>query len=99
MTLKRTPQTGWAQTQNLGFGACSRQASTYQLRPSTLPSTRPSMPVQAAVGRLKLAGLGHAETPIRQRAESLDQIAGLGHEVHDATVEQGSVGTAIRPQE
>lgn len=56
------------------------------------------MPVQAAVGRLKLAGLGHAETPIRQRAESLDQIAGLGHEVHDATVEQGSVGPRSGPK-
>jgi len=47
----------------------------------------------SAVGRLELAGLHHAEAPTRLRAEGHYQVAGLGHPVHDATVDRGRVTT------
>ena len=46
--------------------------------------------LSAAVGRLKLAGLHHAEAPIRQGTECIHQVAGLGHSVHCGK------GTAVR---
>ena len=38
------------------------------------------------MGRLELAGVDHAEAPAGLRREGGDEVAGLGHPVHERTV-------------
>jgi hypothetical protein len=58
----------------------------------TLPGRLP-----AAVGRLELAGLDHAEAPARLRAESGDEVAGLGHAVHALRVDPVWLRDVVEP--
>jgi hypothetical protein len=64
------------------FGACWRHASTYQ----DLPIRSRDMPFHACLGavrRLQLAAVDDSKAPARLRREGGNEVAGLGHAIHE----------------
>ncbi len=83
----------------LSFGACSRHASTYQLRPLTSSQT----PFHAGGWRQWSAcswgRLDHPEAPARLWAERRDEVTGLRPRVHGSTVDRAGSGRTERDGE